>query len=249
MKNYAQEVIKQFPGMASQLDQKGFNSKELFEQIKNSEHFVLPRNAKCWPAGVCWPNDLRMPFKKITLSFDVVIDGGGAGKILIVAFEDGDLFLRATLFQLRSGASNWGIAPVMIEIDLKNMTFGAEALDDRDMPDEGPTQDIVTGILAFLSALNHPKTKQVVINKSSSPRKSAKNNGKRYRKVVIDLEAIALDYKGKSAGGGWTVRLHRRRGHKRRLHTGKEIWIKPCMVGNGEKISHEYQIEGSIPRS
>jgi len=42
-------------------------------------------------------------------------------------------------------------------------------------------------------------------------------------------------------------RLHDRRGHLRRLKTGKNVWVKPCKVGDASRgtVFKDYQVEAS----
>ena len=56
--------------------------------------------------------------------------------------------------------------------------------------------------------------------------------------------------KPRSASKGGThasPRLHDRRGHLRRLTTGKNVWVKACKVGDASKgaIFHDYKIEAA----
>jgi len=51
--------------------------------------------------------------------------------------------------------------------------------------------------------------------------------------------------KSESLGGTHaSPRLHDRRGHLRRLQTGKNVWVRPCKVGNAElgTVFHDYEV-------
>ena len=62
--------------------------------------------------------------------------------------------------------------------------------------------------------------------------------------VYIDPAKPRSDSKG---GTHASPRLHDRRGHLRRLTTGKNVWVKACKVGDASKgaIFHDYKIEAA----
>lgn len=62
--------------------------------------------------------------------------------------------------------------------------------------------------------------------------------------VYIEPAKQRSDSKG---GTHASPRLHDRRGHLRRLTTGKNVWVKACKVGDASKgaIFHDYKIEAA----
>lgn len=62
--------------------------------------------------------------------------------------------------------------------------------------------------------------------------------------VYIEPAKSRSDSKG---GTHASPRLHDRRGHLRRLTTGKNVWVKACKVGDASKgaIFHDYKIEAA----
>lgn len=62
--------------------------------------------------------------------------------------------------------------------------------------------------------------------------------------VYIEPAKPRSDSKG---GTHASPRLHDRRGHLRRLTTGKNVWVKACKVGDASKgaIFHDYKIEAA----
>jgi hypothetical protein len=62
--------------------------------------------------------------------------------------------------------------------------------------------------------------------------------------VYIEPAKLRSDSKG---GTHASPRLHDRRGHLRRLTTGKNVWVKACKVGDASKgaIFHDYKIEAA----
>jgi hypothetical protein len=63
--------------------------------------------------------------------------------------------------------------------------------------------------------------------------------------VYIEPAKPRSDSKG---GTHASPRLHDRRGHLRRLTTGKNVWVKACKVGDASKgaIFHDYKIEAVL---
>jgi hypothetical protein len=63
-----------------------------------------------------------------------------------------------------------------------------------------------------------------------------------WRTVVIEPSKPQPEPKG---GTHASPRLHDRRGHLRRLQSGKNVWVKPCKVGDPSRgtIFHDYQLQ------
>jgi hypothetical protein len=66
-----------------------------------------------------------------------------------------------------------------------------------------------------------------------------------WRTVVIEPTAPRRDSLG---GTHASPRLHDRRGHLRRLKSGKNVWVKPCKVGDPSKgvVWHDYAIREAV---
>ena len=60
--------------------------------------------------------------------------------------------------------------------------------------------------------------------------------------VIIEPSKARSESKG---GTHASPRQHDRRGHLRRLKSGKNVWVKPCKVGNADKgiIWHDYALK------
>ena len=63
-----------------------------------------------------------------------------------------------------------------------------------------------------------------------------------WRTVTIEPVEPRKEHKG---GTHASPRLHDRRGHLRRLRSGKNVWVKPCKVGDANKgiVFKDYQIK------
>lgn len=105
---------------------------------------------------------------------------------------------------------------------------------------------MLTTILETVLFMNYPP-EGTIHKKEPSELKNARRKKKGLSKLpdsyVIDLSPIA----GKAIHSDGTVgthkspRLHLRRGHWRR-HKDDRIWIKPCIVGSGNPVSHSYRV-------
>jgi hypothetical protein len=86
-----------------------------------------------------------------------------------------------------------------------------------------------------------PSYKPVVRDTFTNRRKVAQKKMPLYDWTTVVIEPT----KNKSEPKGGThasPRLHDRRGHLRRLRSGKNVWVKPCKVGDASKgtIFHDY---------
>lgn len=62
-----------------------------------------------------------------------------------------------------------------------------------------------------------------------------------WRTVVVGGPKTVLEPQG---GTHAPPRLHDRRGHQRRLRSGKVVWVRPCKVGNAARgmVFHDYEV-------
>jgi hypothetical protein len=86
-----------------------------------------------------------------------------------------------------------------------------------------------------------PSYKPIMRDTFTNRRKVAQKKMPLYDWTTVVIEPT----KNKSESKGGThasPRLHDRRGHLRRLRSGKNVWVKPCKVGDASKgtIFHDY---------
>lgn len=118
--------------------------------------------------------------------------------------------------------------------------------------DEGVTMDKTEAemILGFVSAWLESLSRRIeayvpsVVQTFTNRRKIAQGKVPAYewRTVMIEPTAPRQDSKG---GTHASPRLHDRRGHLRRLRSGKNVWVKAHKVGDATKgiVFHDYQIK------
>lgn len=118
--------------------------------------------------------------------------------------------------------------------------------DDNDPIDEKEAQMILGFVSGWLGSLSRraesylPSVKPTFTNR----RKIAAGKPPLYewRTVVIEPAQARREHQG---GTHASPRLHDRRGHLRRLRSGKNVWVRECKVGNASKgvVFHDYQIK------
>lgn len=93
-----------------------------------------------------------------------------------------------------------------------------------------------TGCESYLAEVRNTFTNRRKISKGERP-------SYEWRTVFIKASATRQESKG---GTHASPRQHDRRGHIRRLNSGKNVWVKACKVGDSSKgaIFHDYQITG-----
>jgi hypothetical protein len=98
-------------------------------------------------------------------------------------------------------------------------------------------------LLAQGIASHKPHVRQTFTNR----RKIAQGKTPTYDWTTVYIEPV----KGRSEPKGGThasPRLHDRRGHLRRLRSGRNVWVKPCKVGDASKgtVWHDYAIKEAV---
>jgi len=90
----------------------------------------------------------------------------------------------------------------------------------------------VIDVLLLLNCINFKESVEVVVPPEKLNRKREKNRKLPFYEYYI--LKIAGGSRSDSLGGGthMSPRMHLRRGHPRRLQTGKITWVRPCVVGN-----------------
>ena len=62
-----------------------------------------------------------------------------------------------------------------------------------------------------------------------------------WRTVIVEPRTVKREHQG---GTHASPRQHDRRGHIRRLASGRQVWVKPCKVGDASKgaVFHDYEV-------
>jgi hypothetical protein len=105
-----------------------------------------------------------------------------------------------------------------------------------DTIDQKEAEMILGFVSAWYGSMAQRSTAYVptVAKTFTNQRKIAQGKTPSYDWHTVVIEAVQP--KGKPQGGTHaSPRLHDRRGHLRRLRSGKNVWVKPCKVGDPTK--------------
>lgn len=118
-------------------------------------------------------------------------------------------------------------------------------VEENETIDEREAQMVLGFVSAWLGSLSRraesyvPSVKPTFTNR----RKIAQGKAPTYdwRTVVIEPVQAKREHQG---GTHASPRLHDRRGHLRRLRSGKNVWVRACKVGDANKgaVFHDYKI-------
>lgn len=132
---------------------------------------------------------------------------------------------------------------LLYRIDGEQLKYGP--LDEKEPVDPREAQMILGFMAAWLGSLSSraeayiPTVKPTFTNK----RKIAQGKVPTYewRTVMVGPAQIKREYRG---GTHASPRLHDRRGHLRRLKSGKNVWVSSCKVGDASKgvVFHDYKL-------
>ena len=160
--------------------------------------------------------------------------------MLVVANHSTD----STLVQCWKGPS--GTRPRLAQMFYKVTDGGIKygPMDNQPLP-----EDEARMILGFLAAwyralvsgceASHPEVAQTFTNRRKIA--AGKKPSYDWRTVIIEPQKP----KSESLGGTHaSPRLHDRRGHLRKLASGKSVWVKQCKVGKAElgTVFHDYEV-------
>lgn len=88
-----------------------------------------------------------------------------------------------------------------------------------------------------------PVVRQTFTNR----RKIAAGKTPTYDWTTVVIEPKASRVSERLGGTHASPRLHDRRGHLRRLRSGKNVWVRPCKVGKAElgAVFHDYEVRAA----
>jgi len=136
-------------------------------------------------------------------------------------------------------------SPVMVYmIDEGQIRYGP--VDEKVTVDKTEAEMILGFVSAWYESLSRRSEAYIpsVSKTFTNQRKIAQGKVPAYdwRTVTIEPTEPQKEHKG---GTHASPRLHDRRGHLRRLKSGKNVWVKPCKVGDINKgiVFKDYQIK------
>lgn len=134
----------------------------------------------------------------------------------------------------------------VIDKETGELSYGPADKDEKPAITHTEAESVLGFVAKWYECLNqHGCTAHAPVNAAPdvNRRRVAKGKKPLYEWRTVQVKPAAP--KGASKGGTHaSPRLHDRRGHTRRLSTGKTVWIKPHKVGKAELgvVFHDYEI-------
>jgi len=186
----------------------------------------------------------RPPFERCMICLEGSSGRGASMRlILMVVGDDPENGVVITVWRWSAGSPPVQMAPMVYVVHEGLIKYGPyEESDKMDKTD-------AEMILGFMSAWYESLSRRVEsylptpVQTYTNRRKIAQGKVPVYewRTVVIEPAKPRSESQG---GTHASPRLHDRRGHLRRLQSGKNVWVKPCKVGSPSNgiVFKDYQI-------
>ena len=191
-----------------------------------------------------WLQDYRPPFEKCMVCWQ----GTSESHALYDAFfmvhgSDPEQGILITLYKGPHGQMPRSIPTVVYLVADGQVRYGP--VNDEDSVEESEASLALGLVGAWYRGLSGgTNAYQPAISTSfTNKRKVAQGKTPSYDWKTVVIEAVKP--KAPSLGGTHSSpRQHDRRGHLRRLSTGKNVWVKPCKVGSADlgAIFHDYEL-------
>lgn len=189
--------------------------------------------------------ECRPPFEKCMVVFEGKTTSGKPMEMFMTVVgtdpEDG---IVMSVWRTPAGGQPTSSPMLVYAIDGSQVRYGA--IDENEQIGEKEAQMILGFVSAWYNSLSQKvqSYKPILRNTFTNRRKIQQGKAPTYdwKTVYIEPAKPRSDSKG---GTHASPRLHDRRGHLRRLTTGKNVWVKACKVGDASKgaIFHDYKIE------
>lgn len=188
---------------------------------------------------------MRSPFEKCMLCVEKVTDN--YGRLLMgisVTGADPEKGITLALWRLLNNDEPSVIRT--IEYLVTNGDQWHRVMDENGAPiDEKFIRYTLDFLWTWLDAMSRRAEAYVPVEKSAAVNRRRAKHGKapiyEWRTVLIE----PVQPKQASQGGAHaSPRLHDRRGHLRHLRSGKNVWVRPCKVGDASKgvVFHDYKV-------
>lgn len=187
----------------------------------------------------------RPPFEKCMVVWRGATKSNPSYDVLMmVAGNDPEEGIVVSMWKGPTGTVLRPIPGMVYLIEDDNIRYGG--LDDEQPVDKELAELMLAQIGAWYGAMDKrvevyvPSVKDTFTNR----RKIAQKKRPTYDWKTVYIEPVAPKAEPKG-GTHASPRLHDRRGHLRRLKTGKNVWVKPHKVGDASKgiVFHDYAIK------
>ena len=164
--------------------------------------------------------------------------------LMLVAGTDPNEGITVSMWKGPSGTRLHPIPAMFYFIEDDNIRYGA--VSDDEPIDKELAEIMLAQIGVWYSAMDQRIEAYIPSMRDSFTNRRKVQQGKlpTYDWTTVWIEPSKPRQESKG-GTHASPRLHERRGHLRRLKTGKNVWVKSCKVGDASKgaIFHDYAIK------
>lgn len=164
--------------------------------------------------------------------------------MFLVSGDDPEVGITIAMWKGPYGQRPHNLPAMVYLVDGDMLRYGP--IDENDKVDEGSAKLMLAVVGSWYKALAKGTEAHTpfILPTFTNRRKIAQGKLPSYdwRTVVIGAKSA----KGPSLGGTHaSPREHDRRGHLRRLRSGKNVWVKPCKVGSAAlgAVFHDYEVK------
>lgn len=267
--NFCRQILRQFePEMAiSERDAAGHEEYlapvwNVVSLIRNATKFILPYTGRPLDDKQFKALDenepLRLPFPVIALEYFADLSTphdpkNRSSKRVVLAREQSDSIVLTPVIWIDSDKS-WGVLPECAlpntgYLDRTRITNGNVAINVGLSDARIPSSDYEDELGALLCFLNALQCSNVDIEKVPRKKEKAKVKGA----LPFDFYHVLTIASGKAgeqqgvggvAGDRRSPREHLRRGHIRRLESGKKVWVNAAVIaaGSAGRVDKSYKV-------
>lgn len=164
--------------------------------------------------------------------------------LMMIVGDDPNDGIAVSMFKGPTGSRLMKIPAMLYYIENDEIKY--QSVDENEPITKQFAEIILAALGGWYKAMNHKVEAYVptIKNTFTNRRKIQQNKMPTYDWTTVYIEPSKPKTEGKG-GTHASPRLHDRRGHLRRLKTGKNVWVKSCKVGDASKgiVFHDYVIK------
>lgn len=190
--------------------------------------------------------EFRPPFEKNMVLWRGMSSKGPFDTMMIVVGTNPEEGIVISTWLGPVGKKPQSIPQLVYVIDGNQIRWGSS--DENEPIDEEHANSVLSFVGAWYRSMSigcqayRPEVRQTFTNRRKISQ--GKKPSYEWRTVFIEPAKTKSESKG---GTHASPRLHDRRGHLRRLRTGKNVWVRACKVGNAANgtVFHDYEVRAA----
>lgn len=186
----------------------------------------------------------RPPFDKCVVVYEGKTSSGKPVQMtMLTAGDDPAEGIVLTCWNSTQGSKPTKVPPLVYIVEDGLLKYGP--LNEDEVVTEAHAQNVLAFASAWYASMSRKCEAYLPVMKDTFTNQRKIKQGKLpaydWRTVVVEPAAPRAENKG---GTHAPPRLHDRRGHLRRLRSGKNVWVRPCKVGDAAlgAVFHDYEI-------